>query len=118
MAATRKSEAVPRLAYRPLTPERWKDFEALFGERGACGGCWCMWWRLARPEFERGKGAGNRRAMKEIVASGEVPGILTGRRTEAIRREKGRSSPGRHGEHRGRTNDDERKDGRTDGRTV
>ncbi len=76
MAATKKSEAVPRLAYRPLTPERFEDFEALFGERGACGGCWCMWWRLARPEFERGKGAGNRRAMKKIVTSGEVPGIL------------------------------------------
>ncbi|HEB84575.1 MAG TPA: N-acetyltransferase, partial [Bacteroidetes bacterium] len=29
----------------PLSPERWGDFEALFGERGACGGCWCMYWR-------------------------------------------------------------------------
>ena len=22
--------------------------EALFGERGACAGCWCMHWRLER----------------------------------------------------------------------
>ena len=32
----------------PLTPERWADLEELFGENGACGGCWCMWWRLKR----------------------------------------------------------------------
>ena len=27
--------------YHSLTPDRWGDLEALFGERGACGGCWC-----------------------------------------------------------------------------
>ena len=31
---------------RPLTPRRWDDFVELFGpERGANGGCWCMYWR-------------------------------------------------------------------------
>jgi len=35
-----------------------------------------MWWRLKRSEFERQKGEGNRKAMKAIVDSGEVPGIL------------------------------------------
>ena len=35
-----------------------------------------MWWRLKRSEFERQKGDGNRKAMKGIVDSGEVPGIL------------------------------------------
>jgi len=35
-----------------------------------------MWWRLKRSEFERQKGEGNRKAMKRIVESGEVPGIL------------------------------------------
>ena len=62
--------------FHPVTPERWGDFEALFGERGACGGCWCMWWRLKRSEFEKQKGAKNKRTMKKIVESGEVPGIL------------------------------------------
>jgi GNAT superfamily N-acetyltransferase len=52
------------------------DFEGLFGPRGACGGCWCMWWRLAGSEFEKRKGAGNKRSMKRIVRSGEVPGII------------------------------------------
>ena len=64
------------LTYHPLTPERWKDFEKLFGQRGACGGCWCMSWRLQRSAFEEQKGAGNKRAMKKIVSSGEIPGII------------------------------------------
>jgi GNAT superfamily N-acetyltransferase len=64
------------LEFFPLTEDRWPDFEALFGERGAVGGCWCMWWRLKRSEYERLKGVGNRQAMKAIVESGEVPGLL------------------------------------------
>jgi len=64
------------LDVHPLTPERWADLEALFGERGACGGCWCMWWRLKRSDFERQKGEGNKRAFKRIVSNGETPGIL------------------------------------------
>ena len=62
--------------FHRLTTERWADFEELFGERGATGGCWCMWWRLTGREFDAQKGAGNRRAMKAIVDSGHVPGIL------------------------------------------
>ena len=65
-----------RLTFHPLTPDRWSDFQALFGERGACGGCWCMFWRLTRAGFDAKKGAGNRRAMRRIVESGETPGIL------------------------------------------
>ncbi|HYO24058.1 MAG TPA: GNAT family N-acetyltransferase [Lacipirellulaceae bacterium] len=64
------------LTFHPLTPDRWPDFERLFGPRGACGGCWCMWWRLKRAEFEQRKGEGNRRAMQAIVDSGDVPGLL------------------------------------------
>jgi GNAT superfamily N-acetyltransferase len=64
------------LAFHPLTAERWADFEELFGPRGACAGCWCMYWRLKRAEFNTGKGEGNRRAMLRLVRSGEVPGLL------------------------------------------
>lgn len=66
----------PKLTFEPVTPDRWKDFEALFGERGACAGCWCMWWRGTRKVYEKNKGAGNKRRMKKIISSGEVPGIL------------------------------------------
>ncbi len=64
------------MEFHPLTSDRWPDFEELFGIRGACGGCWCMWWRIKRSEFERGKGEGNRKAMKSLVRSGAIPGIL------------------------------------------
>jgi len=60
----------------PLTKERWVDFENLFGVRGACGGCWCMYQRLPRADFESGKGEGNRRAMKKLVAKGTIPGLI------------------------------------------
>lgn len=62
--------------FHPLTSDRWRDFEILFGERGACGGCWCMWWRLARSEYNKQKGEKNRRAMRSIVEGGQSPGIL------------------------------------------
>ena len=64
------------LEIHPLTAERWPDFEKLFSVHGAPSGCWCMWWRLSRREFRENQGEGNRRAMKTIVESGEVPGIL------------------------------------------
>lgn len=67
---------VSKLEYKPLIAENWSDFETLFGERGACGGCWCMAWRLKASTFNKQKGDENKKAMKTIVASGDVPGIL------------------------------------------
>jgi GNAT superfamily N-acetyltransferase len=64
------------LTFHPATPSRWNDLEELFGERGACAGCWCMFWRLPRKEFDAGKGAPNRRTLKRIVATGHEPGII------------------------------------------
>jgi GNAT superfamily N-acetyltransferase len=66
----------PPLAFHPLTPDRFPDLVRLFGPRGACGGCWCMWWKLSRPEFVSGKGEGNGRALEELVRGGTVPGLL------------------------------------------
>jgi GNAT superfamily N-acetyltransferase len=60
----------------PLVAERWADFERLFGPRGACAGCWCMFFRQTRKEFEAGKGEANRLAMKAIVEGGEAPGLI------------------------------------------
>jgi GNAT superfamily N-acetyltransferase len=65
-----------KLSFQPLTPDRWGDVETLFGERGACAGCWCMYWRLGAKEYAAGKGAGNKAALRGTVERGEVPGIL------------------------------------------
>ncbi len=64
------------LTFTPLTPERWGDFEALFGKNGTCDECWCMWWRQTHARFMQNRGEANRRAMREIVRSGVVPGII------------------------------------------
>jgi len=72
------------LSFQPLTSDRWDDFVLLFGERGACGGCWCMLWRLTRKQFESQKGEANKLAMKAIIESEEVPGILAYHDSEAI----------------------------------
>jgi GNAT superfamily N-acetyltransferase len=72
------------LLFQPLTTDQWEDFVSLFGVRGACGGCWCMLWRLSRKQFESQKGEGNKRAMQDIVDSGEVPGILAYHNTQTI----------------------------------
>jgi GNAT superfamily N-acetyltransferase len=69
-------ETMKAFSFYPLTSERWSDFERLFGRQGAYSGCWCMWWRITRREFDANGGEGNRLLMKSLVDEGEVPGIL------------------------------------------
>ena len=60
-----------------LTPGHWPQLERLFGERGACGGCWCMYWRQERGEkWEELKGAVNRRRFRALVRTGAAKGVL------------------------------------------
>lgn len=59
-----------------VTPDRWGDLERLFGEGGASGGCWCMYWRLAPRDWTAGKGEGNRLALEALVRTGPPPGLL------------------------------------------
>jgi GNAT superfamily N-acetyltransferase len=65
-----------RHRFEPLSRERWKDFEKLFGPRGACAGCWCMFFRLRRKDWTAGQGDGNKRKMKSLVARGAEPGLI------------------------------------------
>ena len=74
MYATRL--AMEDLEFHPLTPRRWDDFEGFFGQHGAYSGCWCMFWRTTRAQFNKEAGEGNRLAMKALVDSGVTPGIL------------------------------------------
>ena len=64
------------LHYSPLSPDNFADFEILFGPRGACGGCWCMFWKLPKKDFDILAGDGNRQMQKSIVEQGVTPGIL------------------------------------------
>ncbi len=64
------------VTFHPLSPSRWPDLVALFGPRGACAGCWCMWWRATTAEFRKNVGKGNRAAFQRLVERGPAPGIL------------------------------------------
>lgn len=61
---------------RPVTRERWTEFESLFGPNGATSGCWCMWWRVSAKEFDRQTGDGLKRRIRSVVESGPPPGLL------------------------------------------
>lgn len=75
MAANQKIDPA-QLRFKTLTPQTWDDFTDLFGKNGAYSGCWCMWWRMPRKQFEANQGENNKQSMKQIVDSGEIPGIM------------------------------------------
>ena len=62
-------------SFSSLTNDNWDDFVALFGDKGACGGCWCMHWRLKASDYNRQKGEGNKKALKKVLKK-TSPGII------------------------------------------
>ena len=64
------------LSFKPIKRNLWTDFEELFGPHGACGGCWCMYWKLRGKEYEETRGFETRQMHKSIVDSGVATGLL------------------------------------------
>ncbi|MEZ5401248.1 MAG: GNAT family N-acetyltransferase [Bryobacteraceae bacterium] len=62
--------------FAPLSPENFADLEDLFGPKGACGGCWCMTWRLPKKSYDAGKAEGNHARLRALVDGGEPAGVL------------------------------------------
>ena len=63
------------LVLQPLTPARWKDFEAIFNARGCsvARGCWCMFYRHSG----RGEPAVKRKAqMRRLARRDPPPGLI------------------------------------------
>jgi GNAT superfamily N-acetyltransferase len=68
---------INQLTFEPLNQKNWDKFVHLFGKNGACGNCWCMYYRLPKAEYQIGKAEeGNKRAMQEIVMAGQPAGML------------------------------------------
>jgi GNAT superfamily N-acetyltransferase len=62
---------------REIGPDDWADLERLFGARGACGGCWCMHWRVEKGEsWDDLKGENARARFRALVQSGKAHGLL------------------------------------------
>ena len=68
----------------PLTAERWMDLVSLFGEHGAQGGCWCMWWRSRPKDYQKNAGERNEHAFKELVDAQQPVGLLAYIKGEAV----------------------------------
>lgn len=74
-----------KLSFEPLTKKNWNKFVALFGNKGACGNCWCMYFRLKKADFEEGKiNERTKTAMKDIVWENEPTGLLAIYNEQAI----------------------------------
>jgi GNAT superfamily N-acetyltransferase len=71
-------DAVKRLSLRLLDADDWPVVEDLFGDNGACGGCWCMWWRVPRGGklWQEAKGKKNRLAFRKLVQARQVHAVL------------------------------------------
>jgi GNAT superfamily N-acetyltransferase len=60
-----------------MNARRWADLELLFGPNGACGGCWCMYWRQRLGErWETVKGETNRRRLRALARRGRLHGAI------------------------------------------
>jgi GNAT superfamily N-acetyltransferase len=71
------SSARRAVATAELRPEYWAAVEELFGATGACGGCWCQAWRIAKGErWGDVKGATAKERLRRGILDGTVHGIL------------------------------------------
>jgi ribosomal protein S18 acetylase RimI-like enzyme len=70
--------ATRELTIRRLQSTDWPIVEKLFGANGACGGCWCMWWRLPvhGKAWKEAKGERNQQALRSLIEAGQVHAML------------------------------------------
>jgi hypothetical protein len=60
-----------RIEIREIGPELWPSLEKLFGQNGACEGCWCMFWRIEDGErYQDVKGDKARTRQRALIRSG------------------------------------------------
>ena len=87
MTPPKKPSKTPaKFTARELTPDDWPHIKKLFGAKGACGGCWCMHWRIEKggQMWEKVKGDPNRKAFKKLVESGKALGVLAFEEDEPV----------------------------------
>lgn len=81
------SAARAEVRVRPVASDDFPRLAELFGARGACGGCWCMAWRLGRAEWEAGRGEPNKKRLARLVRASErevPPGVLALAEDQAV----------------------------------
>jgi GNAT superfamily N-acetyltransferase len=65
------------IQFKEVTPGLWPEVLKLFGEKGACGGCWCQYWRIAKGEkWEQVKGDDARKRLEKGIKDSTMQGAL------------------------------------------
>lgn len=84
--ATTESGAGGTLDILPLTPDRWDDVAALFGEGGDPKSCWCMFWRLRSKDWSFANTGATREGLHQLVDENRdpAPGLLAYRDGRAV----------------------------------
>jgi GNAT superfamily N-acetyltransferase len=74
--------ATATLEIVPLTPDRWDDVAALFGEGGDPKSCWCMFWRIRSKDWSFANTRATRDGFHRLVDEGRdpAPGLLAYRK--------------------------------------
>jgi len=68
IAINNDKDFLSRITIEPLNKANWTKFVQLFGDKGACANCWCMFYRLGKADFKEGKkNGGNKEAMRNLV---------------------------------------------------
>ncbi len=77
LAGRRSEKRVSReFAAKEFSPSTWPDFRTLFEKhRGVWGGCWCMYYHVARGWAKRSPSQ-NREDKEALVNQGKVHGVL------------------------------------------
>jgi GNAT superfamily N-acetyltransferase len=65
-----------RTTCHELSPARWADLQILFGDKGACAGCWCMYWRVPTHEFRAIQGEAAKKRLRVLVERDQAHGVL------------------------------------------
>lgn len=64
------------LSFEELASRNWKQYEELMGEKGGCGNCWCMYFRLPYKTFQENKPDGNKKLMKQLISKNIPQGLI------------------------------------------
>lgn len=79
------SSVLAGIVCRELELGLWTQLETLFGKNGACGGCWCQWWRISGVEhWNDVKGEVAHFRLCRQVQEGQAHGVLAYDGDEAI----------------------------------
>jgi GNAT superfamily N-acetyltransferase len=81
---TRSQANSHKLSVRELSEDTWSDFESVLGKNGGARGCWCMHWRLSIDEWIKGKGEGNKRAIRKLAKQRPTPGVVVYRESTPV----------------------------------